>query len=195
MAGLISSNVKEKGNLPKAGALHYLSTNTASFLRNHSQWAYEQLNASLTGKDEETKPKQVTTISDVQGDIETTREEVAQGNLLAWHIFYTDNKSLDDKHLVEIGGSTLKEREETLEALRIKEQIPLSIKPGSVIRALDWLVTVPQDVEQVRIRKDIGGEEFKKLKRGDLRILYQMRPPEKAIIFFLHQKQAWTYGF
>ncbi len=35
----------------------------------------------------------------------------------------------------------------------------------------------------------------KKLKRGKVRIFYIMDEVEKTITFFLHQKQAASYGF
>ena len=211
LASFISSrfsNLKDFDELSKSqrGALHYLKQFTASFLRNHATWAFEQIQQALENKDQGTiqipiQEQQVliqleSKPDDLQKEIESTTEEIAQGNLVGWHNFYTTNKSSDERHLVEIEGKTLEEREKALEELQQKERLPSSIKRGSLIRAFDWLVSVPKEVEQVRMKKNVYGEDFKKLKRGGgLRIFYQMYPSEKKLIFFLHQKKAWTYGF
>lgn len=195
LAGAVSSNFKKNGHMPNSRALQDLGKFSASFLRNHSRWAYQQLQEGLAGKNQEPAPTNMVTVSDVQEEIESTTQEIAQGNLGGWQIFYTDNRSLDERHLIEIGGQKLEEREEALKIVLLKEANLPSIKIGSIIRAFDSLVTVPKEVEQVRVKKDIGGDEFKKLKRAGLRIFYDMDPQEKRLIFFLHQKQAWKYGF
>lgn len=201
MAELISSHIKrEKVQLTRSqlGALHYLSKFTATFLRNHHNFLLRELHKSLQDnffEQEELKPKDSLITANLQEEIESTTEEIAQGNLAGWHIFYTDNKSSDEKHLTEIGGKTLEERELALQELFSKENVSFSIKPGSIVRVFEWLVTVPEEVEQVRIRKNIGDEVFRKIKRGSLRIFYQMSWEKKDLIFFVHQKQAWGYGF
>jgi len=197
MAGAISSRFKEKDHNPKPDDLPDFGKLTASFLRNHAGWAYEQLQQSLTGKDqrETSFESYEQPTSEIQQEIETTTEKIAQGNLAGWHIFYTDNRSLDDRHLTEVGGQTLEERERALQELLLKEQHLPSIKLGSIIRAFDWLVTIPEEIEQMRIKKDVAGETFRKLKRAGLRIFYNMDTQEKKLIFFLHQKQAMSYGF
>lgn len=197
LAGTLSSNFKEKGLKPKPGSLHYIQRFTTSFLKNHSVWAYNELQESLAGNDQKTtdsEPYEQPT-AEVQQEIEAAREEIAQGNLAGWQIFYTDNRSLDQHHFKDVGGQTLEEREEALQKLLSKEWHLPSIKLGSIIRAFDWLVTVPEEVEQVRIKKDVGGETFRKLKRAGLRIFYNMDHQNKKLVFFLHQKQGWSYGF
>ena len=201
MAGLISSRIKQgEVQLTRSlrGALNYLSKFTATFLKTHSNFAYREIYKSLQDnffEQEELEPLGSLVATSLQEEIESTTEEITQGNLAGWHIFYTDSKSSDEKNLTEIGGKTLEERELALQELFVKEKVSFSIKPGSIVRAFEWLVTVPEEVEQVRIRKNIGEEVFRKIKRGNTRIFYQMSLEKKNLIFFVHQKKAWSYGF
>ena len=198
MAGLISSRInREEIQLSRSqlGALHYLSKFTDSFLRNHSEWVYKQLQEGLAGKNQEPAPANIAAMSDVQKEIEHITEALAQGNLAGWHIFYTDNKTADPNHLSKIEGKSLEEREEALQEYLHYNDISSSIKTGSIIRALEWIAGVPQEIEQVRMTKEIAGEVFKKVKRGNLRIFYILDAAQKKIIFFTHQKKDWSYGF
>jgi hypothetical protein len=200
MAGFISSRfMREEIQLtrPQLGAFHYLSKLTASFLRNHSKFAYEELQKSLHNLQEQEilKPEDSLVTANLQEEIESTTGEIAQGNLAGWRIFYTDNMQLDPNHLSEIGGKSLLEREETLSKFFNDNGIATSIKTGSIVRAFEWIVGVPQEVEQTRIKKEVGDQMFNKLKRGALRIFYVMDTDKKVLTFFTHQKKAWSYGF
>ena len=202
MAGLISLRFRKETiqlSKPQIGAFHDLSRFTASFLRNHSSFAYGQLHKSSENnfqEQEKLKPEgSLAVTATLREEIESTTEELIEGNLAGWRIFYAKNRDTQQEHLAEIGGESLEEREEALGSFLLSENVSSSIKPGSIIRAFEWLVTVPQEIEQIRIRKDIDGEVFKKLKRGKVRIFYVMDDIKKSIVFFVHQKQAQTYGF
>lgn len=207
VAELISSRFKEKRNLvlskSQLGAIHYLKKFITSFLRNHSEWAYGEIKHGVFGeelstanvRDQKTQEQTEVEVNELQEELDNTRGEIVQGNLAGWNIFYTDNKTSDEKHLIEVKGATPEERESALQQLFLRENVPSSIKPGSIVRAFEWLVSVPEKVEQVRIRKDIDGEVFKKLKRGGLRIFYIMDIAKKSIVFFTHQKKSFSYGF
>lgn len=213
IAELTSSHFKREQNAEseetkqlKDIAANLIRKPMAAFLRNYWRWTYEQLERSLTGLSTSfvslpssqavdlLKPSDPLTPPEVQ-EIQSSIKELNQGNLGGWQIFYTDNKSLDERHLTKVGGETLEEREEALQKLLLREWHSPSIKCGSIIRAFDWLVTVPEAAEQMRGKKDVAGETFGKLKRQAIRIFYNMDRQKKKIIFFLHQKQAWSYGF
>lgn len=128
-------------------------------------------------------------------EIDAITEELGRGNLAGWEILYTTNRSTDPQHLKEIGGETMDEREDELKKFLIQERIGASIKPGSIIRAIEWLVAIPATIEYLRDKKEVNGNKFLKLKRGPVRIFYQLLPEEKRFIFFLHQKQQMSYPF
>lgn len=182
--------------------LNGIKSYTTGFLMNHWQWAYDQYRKSLLSNGEDVLPA-VTEQQPLVGlnteeetrEIEDKIEEIKKGNLAGWRVFYAKNKDIQPEHLTEIEGETIEEREEALEHFLLSENVASSIKPGSIIRAFEWLVTVPQEVEQIRMRKDVEGVVFKKLKRGKVRIFYVTDNIKKNIVFFLHQKQAQSYGF
>lgn len=210
---LLADKIK-KSSSPDESAkriLSEVSRFSGTFLRKNWQWAYDRLKIELEEIDKGksiAEDLELTTIipdnSDrtqdgtQQGMFESVDKSIAilrEGNLSGWKLYYSDNKSIDPKHLVSIEGDALVEREKALEDFITKNQISSSIKPSSVINAFDWLVTIPKNIEEVRIAKDINGERFKKIKRGAVRIFYVMDEAKKQIIFFLHQKQAMSYGF
>ena len=203
LASCISDCFKhtDSGKLSKRqlGELHYLSRFTASFINNHWKWAFEQIQQALT--DQKTHDQQQEDDGSYQDphqlqiEIDHDIYEVMQGNLKDWRIFYTDNRSLDINHLSEIGGTSLVEREKELQEFLLNEGLSSQIKTGSIIRALEWIVGNPKEIEQLRMTKEISGEKFKKIKRGSLRIFYILDEVQKTIIFFTHQKKAWSYGF
>jgi mRNA-degrading endonuclease RelE of RelBE toxin-antitoxin system len=125
-----------------------------------------------------------------------TTQEIVQGNLAGWQFFYTTNRTSEQSHLIEIEGQTTEELERNLHRFITDRKISCSIPAGSIVNAFEWLVTeVPKETEQTRMGMQINGEYFKKLKRQRVRIIYQMSPSEKKIIFFIHKKQDWGYGF
>lgn len=128
-------------------------------------------------------------------DLSQSMQNSQAGNLGGWKMKYTLDQRLNPQSLLQIPGDTLEEREKMLSHFLEQNNIPLTIKPGSIIRALDWLVTVPEEVEWLRIKKTIDGTVFRKLKRQRMRIFYSMDTENKEITFFLHLKKAWQYGF
>lgn len=185
------------------GSINEIRKFSGTFLRKNWKWIYENLKLELQQIDqgktilsnEQSSIDEPENRVDIQIEIEDSAKEIAAGNLEGWHLLYSKNKTTDSNHLVEIDGETIEQRTITLEDLLKREGIPNSIKSTSIIDAFDWLVTVPKEVEQIRIRKTVNGQVFKKLKRGHMRIFYVMDETKRQIIFFLHQKQAWKYGF
>lgn len=53
---------------------------------------------------------------------------------------------------------------------------------------------MPTEMEQVVPTIIVKGEEWKKIKRGSVRILYQMDPESRVVVFFVHQKKDWSYN-
>ena len=199
LARSLSSNMKEKHDQLRPGSLINLQRRTTSFLRNHSIWAYNELQESLAGKEQAATNFESygQPISDVQNEMETAGQEIEQGNLAGWHIFYTLNKANNDpKNLVEIGGKTTSEREQNLKKFVTESKISCSVPPDSIMRTFEWHVTnFSKEVEQMKATIVVGNEEYKLIKRGDVRLFYQMDGEKKHFIFFILQKTAMTYGF
>lgn len=207
MAELISLRYRNSGSYDAGNKtrlpLEEFRKFTTSWLRKNWQWAYRELQQVLSGgRVQEATPLPSDTPrvppqeeSSPVGEITTMIEETQQGNLRGWHLYYSTDRTVKEDSLRELGGGSVEEREQGLEQFIAGGKIPCSIKPASVIRAFEWLVTVPQEVERVRIRKDIEGTVFKKLKRGAVRIFYTICPEEKKIVFFIHQKKGYRYGF
>ncbi|MFH0936881.1 MAG: hypothetical protein V1808_01150, partial [Candidatus Daviesbacteria bacterium] len=215
LAEVLSSKIKNKDvpQLKQVGiTLNHIKEHTCSWLRNYWQWAYQQIQQQFIPIKEiipvEKQENQIFTskppISEVQTqlsdaheiqEINTEIEAIQQGNLKGWHLIYTPNRRLDDNSNIEIPGNTLEEREISFRQFIVRNSISCSIKPESIIRAFDWVVTVPQQTEQIRIRKEIDGETFKKIKRGAVRIFYSLDTDNKIITFFTHQKKSYYYGF
>ncbi|MDP3998600.1 MAG: hypothetical protein Q8P89_03210 [bacterium] len=213
MAEIISSRITAEGRnavFPKQTniTMNHAREFISRWLKNHWRWAYVQIQDRLSGripqeviavtgseKIVETIKATTQPINEETREVETTIVQIQRGNLEGWRLRYTFDRRIDSSSSVEIGGITMQEREEAFRQFVARKTIPCSIKPESVIRAFEWLIAVPVQVEQIRIRKDIGGETFKKLKRGAVRIFYSLDPVGKTITFFIHQKKAFNYGF
>jgi hypothetical protein len=126
-------------------------------------------------------------------DIDCEARQMREGNLSGWQLQYAPKRRSDKVDTLE--GETIDDRVQSLKQYIKENNIPCSIKPLSIINAFDDLVSAPDVVEWIRMRKQIGDEEFKKIKRGKVRILYQLFPEDRIITFFLHQKKADSYGF
>lgn len=177
------------------GAVSYLKKFTTSFLKNHASWLYEQIQSDLQQKPPSIEEDIRLPPDDLQNEIDDATDYLAQGNLKGWNVFYSQNKTTDPENLISIQGESLEERDEHLREYFLHEGISANIKSSSIIRAIEWVVGVPEEIEQLRMTKQIGEEKFKKLKRGNLRIFYIVAPAQKTIIFFTHQKKAWSYRF
>lgn len=205
ISGLVTPGLRalrgiKEGNIKKVS--ESIKKFTENWIRSNWRWVYNKLSESLLRApaelpvkfkieevvEEEIAPQEVI-------DLELALLEVQQGHLLGWRLFYTLDMSVEEDLLIDIGGMSLKEREERFGKFLASHDISCSIKPASVIRALEWITIMPQAIERTRYRKTVGEEIFRKIKRGRVRILYQLFPEDKKIIFFIHQKKAWSYGF
>jgi len=206
IAILLSSGFKDgvpKDAKSNSGFIKDIKNFTSSLLINYWDKLYQELQKSLQDdKKEKAVDLDLPSIRDQQEqvaietqEIDTITEELGQGNLAGWQLLYTTNRSPDPQHLKEIGGKTMDEREEELRKFLVQEHIGASIKPGSIIRAIEWLVTMPEKIEYLRNKKEVNGNDFLKAKRGPVRIFYRLSQEEKRFIFFLHQKQQMSYPF
>lgn len=198
---IISSNFREM----KSPVVKQINEFAGAFLRNNWEWLYQQIQKSLSfdkdiqpaspqgGPSSEIEAASVPILDAETHEIQTEIEKLQKGNLADWKLLYAPTKNVND--VVDIGGETLEERQEALMNFLRNNRIVSSIKPLSIVNALEWLVKVPQEIEQTRMGMIVNGEEFKKLKRGKVRIFYEMDTVKKTITFFLHQKQAMSYGF
>ncbi len=178
---------------------------SAQWIRSNWREAYCYLSERLTIADAnsgDNLQKETDTVQSLLKEPEEIEEasqlerQFIAGNLDGWTLRYAQNNTSDEKQLMDVaGGTTLEDRQRDFAHFVRSNNIPCAIKPESVIKALNWLVAAPKEAEQIRMRTQVGDEEFKKLKRGSLRIFYQMDPRAKQIIFFIYQKKSWDYRF
>lgn len=204
MANLVAGNtsgISEFAASDKTLGKAYLNFKNFSmkWLRRNWQWAYDQLLMSLSGQIPEIsiipQEEPTTLVVPELKEVETAIDEVSRGDLANWNIFYTERMLPGTDSAERIAGTTIEERERALNDFLLARSISCSIGPDSVIRALEWLTSVPQEIEQIRKRKKIAGVDFKKLERGAVRIFYRMDQAKKELVFFVHQKKSWKYGF
>ncbi len=173
-----------------------------NWLRTHWREAYSALYFRLHKAgpfDIEPKSEPITeditaTGVDEAREIETAINEVKMGSLLDWSVCFDVNKNGDSKmELLE--GDSLEALEDRLQALLLKHRISCSIKLSSVVHALEWAATLPQNKLQLMIRENIEGRDYLKIKRGNVRLFFQIDPREKRLVFFVYQKQSLSYRF
>jgi len=116
------------------------------------------------------------------------------GSLLDWRVVFDVNKN-GDTRMEELEGDSLDALESRLEELLIKHRISCSIKLSSVIHTLEWAAGLPQEVLQLMIRETVNGQEYLKIKRGNIRLFFQINQSQKRLVFFVYQKQDKSYHF
>lgn len=120
---------------------------------------------------------------------------IRKGELVDWQVLYALDRNNPESKLVEISGDSADEKAEFFQDFLANQGISCSVKPTSIISALEWKTVVPEAIEHLVIRKDIEGTRWKKIKRGAVRIFYRMDSTEQKIVFFVHQKNQDAYGF
>ncbi len=173
---------------------------TNTWIRRNWQACVFELRARLFGQEiitdlSEATPTELVTEAPEISEAEYEFNQSEQNHLVGWRLRYTENISFDDKYHIEIEGDTLAERTKFLDKYLREQNISCSIGAGSVINALNWVVTSPDEVEWIRIAKTIGQNRVKKLKRKGVRIFYLLDKKEMELVFFVHQKKAYGYGF
>ncbi len=133
-------------------------------------------------------------VSEDSEDIEFAITEIKMGSLLDWKVFFDVNKN-GDVRMEALEGDSLDALEERLEELLIKHRISCSIKLSSVIHTLEWAAGLPQEVLQLMIRETVNGQEYLKIKRGNIRLFFQINQSQKQLVFFVYQKQDKSYHF
>lgn len=215
MAEVISIRLREgigSVELPKLTAitLSHVEQFFGSWLRANWQWANQQLYENLLEK--YNKSTAVTTDVETPQEIDDSEtqaifsvelqeieEEIKQserGNLAGWQIYYTVDRRITPDSLIEIEGETLEEKGEFLKQFVRKRKIPCTMDEENIILSLDKMIVAPPGEEWVRMRMNVDGVEYKKLKyKGPMRTLYQRNDERKEIIFFIHKKKDWGYRF
>lgn len=128
-------------------------------------------------------------------EVRTLASEVKHDPLTDWRLVYTPRRIISTEGGVLISGADRFSIESTLEKYLREEGITCSVPVSSIVNVLGWIINMPREIEQVRIGKNIAGEEYKKIKRGRMRILYRIDRTDNTLYFFLHHKDGWGYGF
>ncbi len=169
-----------------------------NWLKNNWRVAYTALYHRLHNAD----IFQTTTTVETHTEIDQTESEEMEsaiieakiGSLIDWSVVFDVNRN-GDARMEELRGDSLEELEEHLAALLIKHKISCSIKLSSVIHTLEWAAGLPQDVLQLMIRETVNGQEYLKIKRGNIRLFFQIDQAAKRLVFFVYQKQDRSYHF
>lgn len=127
-------------------------------------------------------------------EIESEIIEAKIGRLAGWEILFDVNKN-GDRHMEELSGESLEDIETQLENILNKHRISCSIKLSSVVNTLEWITTIPKEVIQIMIRESINGLDYLKIKRGNVRLFFQIDSDKKQLRFFVYQKQSLEYHF
>lgn len=201
MANLIIENTTAAKELaqvdkPLDKALVNYITFSKWWLRKHWQWAYEEVLKSVSV---EAAPQQMLYTEEEETpeieEVKTAIENIQKGDLANWNLYYTERMVPEIEAADQIPGITLEEREHTLNGYLLDNNISCSIGADSVIRTLEWLTSVPQEIEQIGKKKIINGVAWNRRRRGAVRIFSRMNRARKEIVFFVYQKKAWKYGF
>src|SRR3989338_1601214 len=177
---------------------------SANWFRNNWQWAVDEIKEMLKVLPQNEVPAETTHVEPLVSteilfqqsqEINEEADKLEAGALDGWRLLYTERMISEEDALEDIGGETIAERMTKMEEFLRRNKISCSIGTNSVIDTFEWLVRVPNEVEWVRMGQEVNGEEWKKLKRGRVRFFYQMDKQTKQIVFFLHQKKAWSYNF
>jgi len=143
----------------------------------------------------ETEPQVTDSIPD---DLTVVTADRVFNPLKGWRVQYTmDIHRPEGDNLVDIDSDSLDEIVDKLQILIRKFGLSMSTKVSSIVNCLGQIVTTPEDIERTipHLEKKYSEIDYKKRKRGGMRILYRMLPEEKKLIFFLHKKQAMHYKF
>ncbi len=119
-----------------------------------------------------------------------------QGSFSGWNIFYTTNiHNPTGSFISEIKGNSTEEITTSLERFLRSQGISISVKISSIINCLEQIVNTPQEIEQ--FTPHLGSKhsevDYKKRKRGKVRILYNVDADTKNLTFWLHQKKQQSY--
>ena len=169
-----------------------------NWLKNNWRSAYAALYHRLHNSDIFDSPTPNQTVEETaleeSEDIESAITEIKMGSLLDWRVVFDVNKN-GDTRMEELEGDSLDALESRLEELLIKHRISCSIKLSSVIHTLEWAAGLPQEVLQLMIRETVNGQEYLKIKRGNIRLFFQINQSQKRLVFFVYQKQDKSYHF
>lgn len=142
--------------------------------------------------DEETNA--VDLADEEQRELAESIEEVRLGNLAQWEVYYDVNKNGDGR-METVEAESLLDMEGVLASILQKHRISCSVKLSSIIHTLEWTTAIPQDVLQIMIRERVNGRDYLKIKRGNVRLFFQMDRAAKRLTFFVYQKQSLSYHF
>lgn len=194
--GINRVDVKKYKNDQKVmETLTELANFTNRWLTDHWQWLHQEIMRSLGQPElpENVQQGEITEVSEstvaTVKEIEEVSAEFQVSNLAGWRLLYSTDHSLNPKHLIDISGLTSQDITTKLTELLLKEGGHCSVKKTSIVAALEWIVTVPDIVDQTMWKEETGdGEPWGKLKRGRDRIFFKKDPAGKTMTFFIYHK-------
>ncbi|HVZ58918.1 MAG TPA: hypothetical protein VG935_04170 [Patescibacteria group bacterium] len=169
----------------------------------HEEWIYQQLLDRL--EEGERPPREsivmpakveqaLQEVADDTQEIEEEVERIDRGNLGGWTVNYLPKEWRESNRRDAIEGETKEELTEALAQYLGGGAVSSNIKPGSVINAINWVVGLTEEEFRRLVKKqDLDGEEFYKVYRGGVRILFHMDKDNHELNFFLYQKQSDDY--
>lgn len=171
------------------------------FLKTNWPVLFEQFQTVIFDKSAFAEPDSIQEFrsenEDPIGAARELEEELAplkEDPLSGWRVFYSTDQTSKNASLSEVTGSSLDEKEISLQQILVRERALNSIKKSSIANSIAWKTQVPKEVEIFTPAIVVKGERWKKIKRQNVRILYQMDLDNRTFVFFLHQKQDWSYN-
>lgn len=197
---LLSENIKKQQNaLPEnlVKAFKNYREFLRKFLRNNWQTLYQQfysiLFPSKEVEEEKPAPEEEYNYKRIVEQVDEEIFAIDKGNLLNWTLLYSPEERIEEESAIIVSGDTLDQKSRFLQDLIAHLGVSNSIKPDSIIHALDWKTQSPKEVEQLVPIIIVRGEKWKKFKRQAMRIIYRMFPDEKKLMFFLYKKKGLSY--
>lgn len=162
----------------------------------NSRWAFEKLAEEIGRPKQEIQPSEIQQqFGEKIEEVEVLASEVRYDPLSEWNFIYTPKRIISASDGVLIRGSDRLSIGCKLEKYLREQGITCSVPVSSIVNALDWVVNMPKEIEQIRMGQNIAGEEYKKIKRDRMRIFYRLDRVNNTLYFFLHHKDAWGYRF
>lgn len=113
-----------------------------------------------------------------------------------WKIAYTTSvHNPEGSNLIDLSSNNPQELLEKLEAFIRSQKMASTVKTSSIVNCLEQIISTPSEIEMFtpHLGEHYSDMDYKKRKRGGMRILYRLDPETKTLVFWLHKKQQFTY--
>lgn len=113
-----------------------------------------------------------------------------------WKIVYTTSiHNPEGDNLIDLSSNNPQELIAKLEIFIRSQKIGSTVKTSSIVNCLEQIIGTPSEIEMLtpHLGSRYSEVDYKKRKRGGMRILYKLDPDSKSLTFWLHKKKSDTY--